>query len=281
MSGKRVKSLYSAHTAIKRNRFFEILSNLAQTFAVIKSFLFHIGRYTLLLRQVFKKPEKQSIYIRQIMVEIDNLGLDSVGIVAFISVFMGAVLCIQMAFNIDTPLIPAYTIGFVTRQSVVLEFSPTIISLILAGKVGSRVASELGTMRVTEQIDAIEIIGINPATYLIFPKIVASVLINPILIMMSMVVAVVGGWLAGVITGLVPGSEYVFGIKAFFESYDIVYALIKTVVFAFLIVSISAYHGFYTKGGALEVGESSTKGVVHSSIAIIFLNLILTNLLLA
>lgn len=215
------------------------------------------------------------------MVEIDNLGLDSVGIVAFISTFMGAVLCIQMAFNIDTPLVPLYTIGFVTRQSVVLEFSPTIISLILAGKVGSRVASELGTMRVTEQIDAIEIIGINPATYLIFPKVVAAVLINPILILMSMIMAIFGGWLAGVTTGLVASSNYIYGIKAFFDSYDIVYAMIKTVVFAFLIVSISGYHGFYTKGGALEVGASSTKGVVHSSIAIIVFNLILTQLLLA
>jgi len=233
------------------------------------------------MRQVFKRPEKQSIYIKQIMVEIDNLGLDSVGIVAFISTFMGAVLCIQMAFNIDTPLVPLYTIGFVTRQSVVLEFSPTIISLILAGKVGSRVASELGTMRVTEQIDDIEIIGINPATYLIFPKVVAAVLINPILILMSMIMAIFGGWLAGVTTGLVASSTYIYGIKAFFESYDIVYAMIKTVVFAFLIVSISGYHGFYTKGGALEVGTSSTKGVVHSSIAIIVFNLILTQLLLS
>jgi phospholipid/cholesterol/gamma-HCH transport system permease protein len=233
------------------------------------------------MRQVFKRPEKQSIYIKQIMVEIDNLGLDSVGIVAFISTFMGAVLCIQMAFNIDTPLVPLYTIGFVTRQSVVLEFSPTIISLILAGKVGSRVASELGTMRVTEQIDAIEIIGINPATYLIFPKVVAAVLVNPILILMSMMMAIFGGWLAGVTTGLVASSTYIYGIKAFFDSYDIVYAMIKTVVFAFLIVSISGYHGFYTKGGALEVGASSTKGVVHSSIAIIVFNLILTQLLLA
>ena len=233
------------------------------------------------MKQVFKKPEKQSIYFKRIMLEIDNLGLDSVGIVAFISVFMGAVLCIQMAFNIDTPLIPAYTIGFVTRQSVVLEFSPTIISLILAGKVGSRIASELGTMRVTEQIDAIEIIGINPATFLIFPKIVAAVVINPVLITMSMITAVIGGWLAGILTGLVPSSEYIYGIKAFFHAYDIVYALIKTVVFAFLIVSISAFHGFYTKGGALEVGESSTKAVVHSSIAIIVFNLILTQLLLS
>ena len=248
---------------------------------MIKGFLYQLGRYILLLKQVFKKPEKQSIYFKRIMVEVDNLGLDSVGIVAFISVFMGAVLCIQMAFNIDTPLIPMYTIGFVTRQSVVLEFSPTIISLILAGKVGSRVASELGTMRVTEQIDAIEIIGINPATYLIFPKIVAAVVINPILIIMSMITAVIGGWLAGIFTGLVASSVYIYGIKAFFHGYDIVYALIKTVVFAFLIVSISAFHGYYTKGGALEVGESSTKAVVHSSIAIIVFNLILTQLLLS
>lgn len=248
---------------------------------MIRGFLYQLGRYILLLKQVFKKPEKQSIYFKQIMVEVDNLGLDSVGIVAFISVFMGAVLCIQMAFNIDTPLIPMYTIGFVTRQSVVLEFSPTIISLILAGKVGSRVASELGTMRVTEQIDAIEIIGINPATYLIFPKIVAAVVVNPILIIMSMIMAIIGGWLAGMFTGLVASSVYIYGIKAFFHGYDIAYAMIKTVVFAFLIVSISAFHGYYTKGGALEVGESSTKAVVQSSIAIIVFNLILTQLLLS
>lgn len=247
----------------------------------MKSFLTHIGRYILLIRQVFKRPEKQSIYFRQILIEIDNLGLDSLGIVAFISVFMGAVLCIQMAFNVDTPLIPLYTIGFATRQSVVLEFSPTIISLILAGKIGSRVSSEIGTMRVTEQIDALEIMGINPATYLIFPKIAASLFINPILIMVSMILAVMGGWMAGTLTGLVPSSEYIYGIKAFFEAYDVLYALIKAVVFAFLIVSISGYHGFYTKGGALEVGAASTKGVVHSSIAIIVFNLILTKLLLA
>jgi phospholipid/cholesterol/gamma-HCH transport system permease protein len=248
---------------------------------VIKSFFFQLGKYALMLRQVFKKPENPSIYLRQIMVEIQNIGVDSVGIVAFISVFMGAVLAIQMAFNIDTPLIPVYTIGYVTRQSVILEFSPTIISLILAGKVGSRVASELGTMRVTEQIDAIEIIGINPATYLIFPKIVAAVIFNPILILMSMFVAVLGGWLAGIFTGLVPSSEYVYGIKAFFDAYDIFYAMVKTVIFAFLIVTISAFHGFYTDGGALEVGASSTKAVVQSSIAIIVFNLILTQLLLS
>jgi phospholipid/cholesterol/gamma-HCH transport system permease protein len=244
-------------------------------------FLFHFGRYLSLLQQAFQRPEKQSIYFRQIMVEMENLGLASVGIVAIISVFMGAVLAIQMAFNIDTPLIPSYTIGFVTRQSVELEFAPTIISLILAGKVGSRIASELGTMRVTEQIDALEIMGINPATYLILPKIVASMFINPFLIAMSMILAVGGGWLAGIFTGLFPSAEYVYGIQSFFHMYDLFYAMVKTIVFAFLIASISAYCGFYTKGGALEVGEASTNGVVYSSIAIIFMNLILTQLLLA
>lgn len=215
------------------------------------------------------------------MVEMESLGLASVGIVAIISVFMGAVVGIQMAFNIDTPLIPSYTIGFVTRQSMVLEFCPTIIGLILAGKVGSRIASEIGTMRVTEQIDALEIMGINPATFLILPKIVASMLINPVLIIMSMMLSVIGGWLAGIFTGLYPSAEYIYGIQSFFHMYDIYYALIKTVVFAFIIASVSAYNGFYTKGGALEVGEASTNGVVSSSIAIIFTNLILTQLLLS
>jgi phospholipid/cholesterol/gamma-HCH transport system permease protein len=244
-------------------------------------YLFHFGRYLGMLRQAFQRPEKQSIYFRQVLVEMESLGLASVGIVAIISVFMGAVLAIQMAFNIDTPLIPSYTIGFVTRQSVELEFSPTIISLILAGKVGSRIASELGTMRVTEQIDALEIMGINPATFLILPKIIASMIINPFLIMMSMLLAVVGGWFAGISTGLFPSAEYIYGIQSFFHMYDIFYAITKTVVFAFIIASVSAYNGYYTKGGALEVGEASTNGVVYSSIAIIFMNLILTQILLA
>lgn len=247
----------------------------------MNNFLTHIGRYILLMRLVFKQPEKKSIYFRQILIEIEHLGLDSVGIVVFISIFMGAVLAIQMAFNIDSPLVPLYTIGYATRQSVVLEFSPTIISLILAGKVGSRISSEIGTMRVTEQIDALEIMGINPATYLIFPKIVAALFFNPILIMISIIVANMGGWLAGSLTGMVPSGEFIYGLKAFFEGYDVFYSLVKSVAFAFLIVSISGYHGYYTRGGALEVGEASTKGVVNSSIAIIIFNLILTNLLLA
>lgn len=243
--------------------------------------IFHLGRYLILMSQVFKKPEKKSIYLKRILFEMDKLGLDSIGIVAFISVFMGAVLTIQMAFNIDSPIVPLYTIGFATRKSIILEFAPTIVSLILAGKVGSRIAGEIGTMRVTEQIDALEIMGINPATYLIFPKIVASVLFNPFLILMSMALAMIGGWLSGLFSGFVGTYEYVYGLQYGFQFYDVSYALIKTSVFAFLITSISGYFGYYTKGGALEVGESSTRAVVVSSVNIIIFNLLLTNLLLA
>jgi phospholipid/cholesterol/gamma-HCH transport system permease protein len=241
----------------------------------------HLGRYFLLMIQVFKKPEKKSIYLKQILYEIDKLGVGSIGIVAFLSVFVGAVLTIQMAFNIDSPLVPLYTIGYATRKSIILEFSPTIMSLILAGKVGSQIAGEIGTMRVTEQIDALEIMGINPATYLIFPKIIAAVFFNPLLILMSMVLAIIGGWLSGLGSGLITTYDYVYGLQAFYQFYDISYALIKTVVFAFIITSVSGYFGFYTKGGALEVGESSTRAVVVSSVSIIIFNLLLTNLLLA
>jgi len=241
----------------------------------------HLGRYFLLMTQVFKKPEKKSIYLKQILYEIDKLGVGSIGIVAFLSVFVGAVLTIQMAFNIDSPLVPLYTIGYATRKSIILEFSPTIMSLILAGKVGSQIAGEIGTMRVTEQIDALEIMGINPATYLIFPKIIAAVFFNPLLILMSMCLAMIGGWLSGLGSGLITTYDYVYGLQAFYQFYDITYALIKTVVFAFIITSVSGYFGYYTKGGALEVGESSTRAVVVSSVSIIIFNLLLTNLLLA
>ena len=240
-----------------------------------------LGRYLMLMHLVFKKPENKRIYLKQIIVEIESLGLGSLGIVAIISIFIGAVLTIQMAFNIDNPLIPLYTIGFATRKSVILEFSPTIVSLILAGKVGSQIASEIGTMRVTDQIDALEIMGINPPSYLILPKIIASMIFNPILIIISMMLALFGGWLSGVLTGMLTSSTYVLGIQYLFKSYDIIYALIKTVVFAFLITSISGYFGYYTSGGALEVGRSSTKAVVNSSIMILLFNLILTQLLLA
>jgi phospholipid/cholesterol/gamma-HCH transport system permease protein len=230
--------------------------------------------------RVFSRPQKGTIFWKQLFIEFDSLGLASIGIVVFISLFMGAVVAIQTAYNIDSPLIPMSMVGFTTRQSVILEFSPTVISLILAGKVGSRIASEIGTMRVTEQIDALEIMGVNSANYLIFPKITAAMLINPILIILSMWMGILGGWFAMIATGLVTTNDYIEGIRVDFEGFTIFYSLIKTIVFAYIISSVSGFFGYETRGGALEVGQASTQAVVVSSVLIILFNLVLTQLLL-
>ncbi len=243
--------------------------------------LFHLGKYFILIKRVFRKPEKYSIYRRQLLIEINSLGIGSLGIVSIISVFMGAVITIQSSFNFTSAWIPIYAVGLATRQGIILEFAPTIISLILAGKVGSNIASEIGTMRVTEQIDALEVMGINPAGYLIMPKIIASMIINPFLITISMFLGIFGGWLFGIITGVVSSYEYIYGIQYQFRPFSVYYALIKTIVFAFIITSVSAYHGYYTNGGALEVGRSSTKAVVYSNILILVFNFLLTQLLMA
>ena len=238
------------------------------------------GEYVLLMQKVFSRPQKGKIFWKQLISEVNSLGLESLGIVAFISAFMGAVVAIQTAYNITSPLIPMSMVGFTVRQSVILEFSPTVISLILAGKVGSRIASEIGTMRVTEQIDALDIMGVNSANFLIFPKIVASMLINPVLIVFSMWMGILGGWIAMVATGLVSTNDFVQGIRIDFLGYTIFYALTKTVFVAFIISSVSGFYGYITNGGALEVGQASTKAVVFSSVIIILFNLVLTQLLL-
>ncbi len=240
----------------------------------------HIGNYVLLMQKVFTRPQKGRIFWKQLIDEINFLGLESLGIVAFISAFMGAVVAIQTAYNITSPLMPMSLVGFTVRQSVILEFSPTVISLILAGKVGSRIASEIGTMRVTEQIDALEIMGVNSANYLIFPKVVASILINPVLIVFSMWMGILGGWIAMLATNQVTTNDFVQGIRLDFLGYTIFYAITKTIFFAFIISSVSGYYGYFTNGGALEVGQASTKAVVYSSVIIILFNLVLTQLLL-
>ncbi|MDX9695543.1 MAG: ABC transporter permease [Bacteroidales bacterium] len=243
--------------------------------------LSHIGKYLVLLTRVFSKPEKLKIYYKETIKEIDKLGINSVWIVVIISVFMGAVITIQTAYNTENPIYPKYLIGLTARDTLLLEFSSTIVALILAGKIGSNIASEIGTMRVTEQIDALEIMGVNSANYLILPKITATVLFSPFLCIMSMFVGIFGGWIAGVSTGVMTSQDYIYGIQYAFIPYYIVYALIKMAIFAFLITSISAYHGYYSSGGSLEVGQSSTKAVVHSSIFILLFNVILTQLLLS
>lgn len=239
------------------------------------------GEYMLLLKRVFSKPEKRRVYYQQTIKEIDKLGFQSIGIVTIISVFMGAVITLQTAYNMENPFIPNYLIGLGTRDSMLLEFSSTVIGLILAGKVGSNIASEIGTMRVTEQIDALEIMGINSASFLILPKIIATVIFNPFLSVLSMMVGITGGWLVGVFTGVVSTQEYIDGVQYAFIPFYITYSLIKTVVFAFLITTISAFYGYRVQGGSLEVGRASTQAVVMSSIFILLFNLILTQLLLS
>jgi phospholipid/cholesterol/gamma-HCH transport system permease protein len=240
----------------------------------------NIGKYFIMMRYVFSRPERFKIYKNRIFDEIEIIGLSSIPLVALLSAFMGAVITLQTASNMDSPLLPVETVGFITRQTTILEFSPTVISLILAGKIGSNIASEVGTMRVTEQIDALEIMGVNSLGYLVLPKVIAGVVTFPFIIIISMALSIYGGLFAGVQTGLVTQEDYVKGLRYWFSVDDIVYALIKTVVFAFIITSVASFYGYYTKGGALDVGKSSTQAVVYSSIVILLANFVLTQLLL-
>ena len=244
-------------------------------------FLEHAGEYFILLYKVFSKPEKYSIYYKQTIREIDKIGINSFGIVVIISLFVGAVITIQTNYNIENPLLPRYLVGVTVRDSLLLEFSSTMVALILAGKVGSSIASEIGTMRVTEQIDALEIMGVNSASYLILPKIVAAVFFFPILALLSMFVGIFGGYLICLLTNTLSPSDYIYGIQYIFYPHYISYSMTKVVFYSFIIVTISAYQGYFAKGGSLEVGRSSTKAVVFSSILILLANLILTKLILS
>jgi len=240
----------------------------------------HIGAYFLMLKEVFRKPQKMKVFWDLLFQEIDDLGLKSLGITAFIAFFVGGVVAIQTALNVDSPFIPKYLIGFATKRSMILEFAPTFISIILAGKVGSYITSSIGTMRVTEQIDALEIMGINSLNYLVLPKVVAVLFFYPILVILAMILGIFGGWVAGILTDLFYTEDYITGIQLDFNPYFVRYAIIKTIVFAFVIVTVSAYHGHRVEGGALEVGRASTKAVVWTSVVIILLNYFLTQILL-
>lgn len=234
----------------------------------------------MMLGIVFSKPDKWKIFWRRFFDEMELIGVKSIPIVALMSTFMGGVIALQTASNMDNPLLPAYTIGYITRSSTILEFSPTIISLILAGKVGSNIASEVGTMRVTEQIDALEIMGVNSLNYLVLPKVTAAMAFFPVLIVISIGLSLVGGWLVLLSSGLSSTETYIYGLRYYYLDRDIIYALTKTVVFAFIITSIASYKGYYTKGGALDVGRSSTEAVVSASVAILIANFFLTQIFL-
>ena len=246
----------------------------------MRKLLKQLGQYFIMMSKVFSMPEKKNIFFKKLSLELEKIGLDSLGIVTIISFFIGAVVSIQTAFNFESPLFPKYLIGYATRESLILEFCPTMLSLILAGKVGSNIASEIGSMRITEQLDELEIMGVNSASFLILPKLFAAVLFFPILIILGISIGIVGGWI-GCQTAGITAADYIYGIKYEFNSFYVTYCLIKTTVFAFIIATVSSYFGYHTKGGALEVGKASTRAVVYSSIIILIFNFILTDLLLA
>jgi phospholipid/cholesterol/gamma-HCH transport system permease protein len=239
-----------------------------------------LGRYILLLRLSFRRPEKFSVYWGEVMREMVSAGIGSLGIISIISVFIGAATTIQVAFQLSSPIIPLSIAGSISRDSNILEFSPTISSLVLAGRVGSSIASQIGTMRVTEQIDALEIMGVNAPGYLIAPKIIANMTMVPLLVIFSIALSITGGYIACIITHDIPAADYLIGVHSGFLGITIRVALVKAVVFGFTIASICAYQGFYTSGGALEVGRSATRGVVFSCVMILFADLIITSIML-
>lgn len=239
-----------------------------------------IGSYFMMLRQVFSRPTKASVLKNLIFKEINDLIVNSLGIVVFISFFVGSVIAIQTALNMDNPLVPKSLIGFATRQSILLEFAPTFISIIMAGKVGSFITSSIGSMRVTEQIDALEVMGINSLNYLVFPKIIA-LLFFPFIIVISMTVGIAGGWIAAVYGGFSSAADFGAGLQEDFVPFHIVYAFIKTFVFAFILATVPSWQGYYMNGGALEVGKASTNSFVWTSVLIILANFIITQMLLS
>ena len=247
---------------------------------ILIKYLTQIGSYFIMLKDMFNRPVKWSIMKQIILKEIDDLIIDSLGIVCFISFFVGGVVAIQTALNLNNPLIPRYLIGFATRQSVILEFAPTFISIIMAGKMGSFITSSIGTMRVTEQIDALEVMGVNSLNYLVFPKIVALFL-YPFVIGIAMFLGIFGGYLAAVYGGFATETEFITGIQVEFIPFHITYAFIKTLAFAFILATIPSFHGYYMKGGSLEVGKASTVAFVWTSVLIIISNYLLTQILLS
>lgn len=243
-------------------------------------FFTHFGKYLILLKKVFKKPEKWSIYWKEIILNMNNIGVGSLGLVGIISTFIGAVMTMQIAFQLVSDLIPSSIIGQINRDSSILELSPTITALVLAGKVGSSISSQIGSMRVSEQIDALEIMGINAPGYLILPKILAGITMVPLLVIVSIFLALAGGLMGGALSGAVTPAEYITGITSDFNGYTVAVALVKAFVFGFIITSVSAFQGFYVTGGSLEVGYASTKSVVVSCITILACDYIITAVML-
>lgn len=238
-----------------------------------------IGKYFLFLGTLYKNRESFKTYFALFIDESVKVGTNSIFLIATVSIFMGAVTTIQTAFNLVSPLIPKYVIAIVVRDMVLLELSPTIIAIIFAGKVGSNIAGELGTMRITEQIDALEVMGINSSSYLVLPKIAATIFMFPALVVTSAFLSILGGYMAVSFTDVLTPAEYTMGIRYQLNEFMVIFAMIKAVTFAFLVSSISSFMGYYTEGGALEVGKASTSAVTNSVIAILLADYLLAQLL--
>ena len=247
---------------------------------MIKNFFIAVGEYCLFLKKVFRKPEKWRIFWRQFIAESDKLILSSILLVGGISLFIGGVLVIQTASNLENPIIDKMYIGYMVRESLILEFCSTMVALILAGKMGSNISSEIGSMRITEQIDAMEMMGVNSAGFLVLPKVVAATVLSPLLMLLSLALGLIGGWIVVEATQIIPPPSYITGIKAFYNGFYIFYSCFKMSLFCFMISSIAAYNGYYAKGGSLGVGRSSTRSIVVTSILILLFDLIVTQLML-
>lgn len=246
---------------------------------LIHKWLTTFGKYLILMGRAFSRPERMRMFLKQYVKEMSQLGIDSIGIVLLISFFIGAVICIQMKVNIQSPWMPHWVAGYATREIMLLEFSSSIMCLILAGKVGSNIASELGTMRVTQQIDALEIMGVNSANYLILPKILGLVTTMPFLVIFSSALGVVGAYSTAYVGHIITPEDLTAGLQHDFVPWFLWTSIIKSLVYAYIITSVSSYFGYTVGGGSVEVGKASTAAVVNSSVLILFCDVFLTQLL--
>ena len=243
------------------------------------NFLFHFGRYLKMLGTAFSRPEKFSMYYKETLRQMNDIGIGSLVIVALIAVFIGAVTAVQFSFQLDGTLVPRYYIGYIVRDSTIIELAPTITCLVLAGKVGSNIAAEIGGMRQKEHIDAMEIMGVNTAAYLITPKVIAALVVIPMLVSIAAFVSVVGGYMAVVPSGAMSDAEYVQGVRSFFDNKNITLMFAKAFVFAFILTSVSAYQGYHVRGGSIELGKASTDAVVYSNILILLADYVIAVIL--
>lgn len=242
-------------------------------------FLYHLGRYVMMMGTAFSRPEKMQMYYRETMRQMNDIGVGSLVIVGLISIFIGAVTAVQFVYQLDGTLVPEYYIGYIVRDSTIIELAPTITCLVLAGKVGSNIAAEIGGMRQKEHIDAMEIMGVNTAAYLIMPKVVAALVVIPMLVALAAFISVIGGYLAVVPTGLLADAEYVQGVRSFFVERNVTMMFVKAFVFAYLLTSVSAYQGYHVRGGSIELGKASTNAVVFSDILILLADYLIAVLL--